>query len=112
MMTDDEIEQTLILSNRMLVEGRTNPRLLEVLLAEFGSVDRTFVIDWIPEQGEDIYTVAVPPSTIATVEIPRDENPVVIPIVKKVPFDQYRRNTRRTTKAIRRELSVVKRLWA
>jgi hypothetical protein len=95
----------------MLMEGQTNQRLLEVLLAEFGSVEKTFVINWIPEQGEDIYTVAVPPGTIATVEIPRDESPVV-PIIEKVAFDQYRRDSKRMTNEIRRKLSVVRDLWA
>lgn len=109
-MDDSEARQSLIHSNRMLMEGRTNRRLLEVLLAEFGSVEKAFVINWIPEQGEDIYTVAVPPGTIATVEIPRDESPIV-PIIEKVPFDQYRRDSIRLTKAIRRKLSVVRDLW-
>jgi hypothetical protein len=110
-MTDDEIEQSLIRSSKMLLEGQISQRLTEVLLAKFGNLDRAFVIDCIPEQREDIYTVAVPTNTIATVEIPRDENAVDIPLIEVVPFDQYRRDTKSTTKAIRRMLPIVGRLW-
>lgn len=111
-MRDEEIEQSLIRSNRMLLEGQTNRRLTEVLLAEFGSLDRVFVIDWIPEQGEDIYTVAAPPNMIATVEISREESDTATSVLEKVPFDIYRRNTKRTTKTIRRKLSIIEHLWA
>lgn len=109
-MDNSEIRQSLMHSNRMLMEGQTNRRLLKVLLEEFGSVEAAFVIDWIPEQGEDIYTVAVQPGTIATVEVPRDESSE-IPIIEKVPFDQYRRDSKRMTKAVRRKLTVVNDLW-
>lgn len=95
----------------MLMEGRTSRRLLEALLAEFGSVEQAFVIHWIPEQGEDIYTVAVPPNTIATVEIPRDQS-LLVPPIEKVPFDQYLRHSKHMTKSIKRKLSHVRDLWA
>ena len=81
-MDNSEARQSLMHSNTTLMEGQTNRRLLEVLLAEFGNVEKAYVINWLPEQGEDIYTVAVPPDTIATVEIPRDES-AVIPIIQK-----------------------------
>jgi hypothetical protein len=110
-MDDSDVRRALMHSNRVLMEGQTNRRLLEALLTEFGSVEKAFVIDWIPEQGEDIYTVAVPPGTIATVEIPRDES-LIVPIIEKIPFDQYRRDSKRMTKEIRRKLSVVRDLLA
>ena len=109
-MDDSDTRKSLMHSNRMLMEGQTNRRLLEALLTEFGSIEKAFVIDWIPEQGEDIYTVAVPPGTIAIVEIPRDES-LIDPIIEKLPFDQYRRDSKHMTKAIRRKLSVVKDIW-
>ena len=72
-MTDCEIEQSLIHSSKLLLEGHTNRRLLEAILSEFGNLSEAFVIDWIPEQGEDIYTVVIPPDTVAIVEISRDD---------------------------------------
>ncbi len=100
-MTDCEIEQSLIRSSKLLLEGKTNQRLLNVLLAEFGNIDQAFVIDWIPEQGEDIYTVVIPPDTVTIVEISRDDCAPETPLIQRVPFDQYRRGTRSTTKEIR-----------
>ncbi len=111
-MRNEEIEESLIELNRMLREGLTNRRLMEVLLTEFESLDLVFVIGWIPEQGEDIYTVAVPPNTIATVEIPRHESDTAPPLIEKVPFDQYGRDTKRLSKEVRRKLSVVEQLWS
>jgi hypothetical protein len=109
-MTDGEIEQSLIRSSKLLLEGHTNGRLLEAILSEFGNLLKAFVIDWIREQGEDIYTVVVPPDTVAIVEVSRDDCAPDEPVIQSVPFDQYRRATKNTTKEIRRKLFVVERL--
>ena len=109
-MTDREIEQSLIRSSKLLLEGHTNRRLLEAILSEFGNLSKAFVIDWIPEQGEDIYTVVVPPDTVAIVEVSRDDGAPEMPLIQRVPFDQYRRRTRGTTKEMRRALAVLGRL--
>jgi hypothetical protein len=109
-MTDCEIEQSLVRSSKLLLEGRTNRRLLEAILSHFGNLSEAFVIDWIPEQGEDIYTVVVPPDTVAIVEVSRDDSAPEMPVIQRVPFDQFRRDTKSTTKEIRRKLSVLEKL--
>jgi len=109
-MTEAEIEHSLLWSKKMLLEGQTNRRLLDVLLSEFRNLEQAFVIDWIPEQGEDIYTIAVSEEIIATVEIPRDENTREKPLIEITSFERYERDAKNMTKATRRKLSTIKKL--
>jgi hypothetical protein len=106
-MNDDEIEQSLIRASKLQLEGHSNRRLLKMLLSEVGNLNQAFVIDWIPEQGEDIYTIVVPPDTVAIVEVPRDDSDSGVPMIQRMHFHQYRRGIKSTTKEIRRKLTVV-----
>ena len=111
-MNDALLTRVLVDSNRMLLNGQSHPRLLGVLLVEFVSIESVYIINWIPEQGEDIYIVAAPPNTIATVEVPREEGVDLTPTIKKVPFDEYRLRTNQLSKESKRKLAIVARLWS
>lgn len=79
-MTRAELEQSLLEVSRELLDGRWNPRLQSVLIQEFGPLEHAFIVHWTPEQGEDIYTVLVPPDAVFVVELSRVdllEEPVV-----------------------------------
>jgi hypothetical protein len=84
--------------------------LARVLRAEFGVLNSAYVIDWVPEQGENIYTVVVRPDLIAIVEIPRDPDSSEMPAIERVPLKQYRRQ--RLSKLSRRALDVAIQLAA
>jgi hypothetical protein len=60
-MTDADLEQSLLQSSELLLKGHSNERLRRLLLSEYGDIQYAFVIDCIPEQAEDIYTVVIPP---------------------------------------------------
>ncbi|MBY8934410.1 hypothetical protein J1G32_08815 [Pseudomonas fluorescens] len=42
--------------------------LLEVLRSCFPAINLAFVLDWVPEQGEDIYWVLIDNSRVAMIE--------------------------------------------
>ncbi|MCU6792382.1 hypothetical protein OB236_09600 [Paenibacillus sp. WQ 127069] len=58
-------------------------RLLELLRKIYPKMRTTYVLDWIPEQGEDIYTVLVNTDSVCEVELDRYDLSVE-PIVKSV----------------------------
>lgn len=69
-VTDAELEQELLSRSEELLRRDRNPRLGDTLVPEFGQVAHAFILDWLPEQGEELYTVLVPPAVIVTVEVP------------------------------------------
>lgn len=67
---EQRLRSELISSNLALLEGRGC--LAAVLKAEGIRLDNAYVIDWIPEQGEDIYFVLASLEEVCVIEIPRD----------------------------------------
>ena len=92
-MNNEEIIQSFLKSSRELLEGNRNDRLRSVLLDEFGPLEYAFIADWIPEQGEDIYTVIVPPDSVVIVELSRID-PDEEPLVKRLPYREWKRGKR------------------
>lgn len=64
----------LIDSNHLLFSGRGNRRLLASINRAFSDMESAFVLDWVPEQGEDIFTVLVNDNKIAVFELARSSN--------------------------------------
>jgi hypothetical protein len=72
MPLDQEIKQELIESQKSLHEGKNGITLINTLRSEFPQSCGFYLLNWIPEQGEDIFWVLASPETIAVVEILRD----------------------------------------
>jgi hypothetical protein len=66
-----DIEEGLVRSNALLLHGDGNTELRDLLLRECPALSSAYIVDWIPEQAEDIYTVVVDGDTILVAEIPR-----------------------------------------
>ncbi len=79
--------------------------LCTLLRAEEPNIQRAFVLHWIPEQGEEIFTVLVNSKTILIVEIPRDAEDTSGPTIERLSVASYAR--RQLGKPDRRELNVA-----
>lgn len=67
-------------SHDHLFHEEDGARLLGLLKEKFGQPKTAYVLEWIPEQGEDICTVLVNDNIIADVEIAR-VNPAAEPLI-------------------------------
>ncbi|RFA24188.1 hypothetical protein CAI21_22520 [Alkalilimnicola ehrlichii] len=73
---EQQLRGELLRSNRALKSGLGNPGLLRVLKESSHDPEKSYVLNWIPEQGEDIYTVLVFPGNLMEIEIPRGSGSV------------------------------------
>ncbi|WP_165245153.1 hypothetical protein [Paludisphaera soli] len=65
-----------------------------------------FVLDWIPEQGEDIYTVLDGDLRVLVVELPRGDGDAP-PSVAETPIADYRRAVSRRSRLVRLRFAVA-----
>lgn len=72
-MVERKMREELIRSNFAFRDGTYDPRLIDVLNAANVDLDRAYVLNWIPEQAEDIYTVLVSPVEVLVIEVPREQ---------------------------------------
>ena len=64
------------------------------------------VLQWVPEQAEDIYWILVGPDDIAIVEIPRNSNSEpACPLIQRTTVERYRE--RRLSKVTREKLELA-----
>lgn len=74
--------------------GTGNQRLLASITQSFPDRQTAFVLDWIPEEDEDIFTVLVDISIVAVFELLRSANGLAE--AKNVrTVDEYRRNLKK-----------------
>ncbi len=105
-LTESQIRAELTASNAAIREETGNPALRAVLV-EFGvDLATAFVLDWVPEQGEDIYTVLDGTQRALTVELPRS-GAVVAREVTAVPFADFFEATEKQTRRNRLRLAVA-----
>ncbi|OJH41229.1 hypothetical protein [Cystobacter ferrugineus] len=99
------MRQELERSNSWLCEGQ-NSRLLSALTAVCPGLKKAFVVDWIPEQGEDIYTVVAGPDLLVVVEVDRT-SVAVKPTVEVFSVLDYRKAHPSLTVSSRRKLELA-----
>jgi hypothetical protein len=100
---DQEIADALLRSSRERFAA--NDTLIKVLLREEPRLAHAFVINWIPDQGEDFYIVVLNPRTILSVEIPREVSDAMGPVVERISHKSY--SKRKLGKDRRRKLNVA-----
>lgn len=86
--TEQELREQLIKSNELLLSSLEYRRLLESLSISFSQMRTAYIIDWIPEQGEDIYKILINDSIVAEIELDRNKTEVS-PIIKTIKLPQY-----------------------
>ena len=66
-LESDELQS----SHHALFNDSANRRLLNSIRRAFPKMCSAYVLEWIPEQGENIFTVLVDDNTVATFELSR-----------------------------------------
>jgi len=88
---EDTFRSQLQRSHEALFLKRENPRLLKSVCSAFPQTRSAYVLHWIPEQGEDIYTVLVNDNAVATFELSRFDEDIVSPN-KVLSIEEYKKN--------------------
>jgi hypothetical protein len=101
--TEESIRRDLLASWQALSTG-ANPKLWQVLTVILPNLSCAFVIDWIPEQGEDFYAVLLENEKVVMVEIPKAADEVVAK-PEVITLIQYKKALRSTRKRL--ELAVA-----
>jgi hypothetical protein len=73
-----------------MFSGSTNPLLLAALKANFPWLSFALIVNWIPEQAEDIYWVLIDLDRIAIVEISRLCSDLADVSVEVVDLNKYK----------------------
>lgn len=84
----DELIRRDLLGMSVQLCSQNDPTGLGPALRGFlPTLDRAFILKWLPEQADDIYWVLVDPTTITKVEIPRArEEPAVLEAIDPAMF--------------------------
>lgn len=103
---EERIEKELLRSWESLFIKKENPRLLNFLLELLSGCASTYVLNWIPEQGENIYELLVSEQEVLIVEIPKADN---LPLsVRSILMGDYLNRVKSKQKKLR--LSIAMRL--
>ncbi|MFJ5236462.1 hypothetical protein ACIP86_06975 [Pseudomonas neuropathica] len=105
MSSRDHVRADLLSSMASMFSGGTNPLLLAALKAAFPWLSFALIVNWIPEQAEDIYWVLIDLDRIATVEISRLSSNLEDVSVEVLDLNKYKE--RRLSIENRRKLEVA-----
>lgn len=105
MNSRDHMRADLLKSMASLFSGDTNPLLLAALKAAFPWLSFALIINWIPEQAEDIYWVLIDLDRIAAVEISRLSSDLADVLIEVSDLDKYKE--RRLSIESRRKLEIA-----
>lgn len=101
----DHVRANLLNSMESMLSGDTNPLLWAALKTAFPWLSFALIVNWIPEQAEDIYLVLIDLDHIATVEISRLSSDLADVSVEVSDLDKYK--DRRLSVENRRKLEVA-----
>ena len=105
MNSREHVRADLLSSMASMFSGDTNPLLLAALKAAFPWLSFALIVNWIPEQAEDIYWVLIDLHRIAIVEVPRLSNGLEVVPVEVLDLNKYKE--RRLSIESRRKLEVA-----
>lgn len=102
------ISEELLQSREKLFGSKNGAELLSALRAVFPDMtNKIFIVGWIPEQGEDIFTVLVDGDKVVEMEMSRSglaENPVRFDVLT---VQEYLRQNPALSKSTRRKLDAA-----
>lgn len=97
------IRENLLKSMAALFSGQLNSDLTNTLLLHFPGLSFALIINWIPEQGEDIYFLLLDEKRIVVIEVPRaGAAQDTLPVVDTLNVADYR--NRKLSVDVRRKL--------
>ncbi|QTH43043.1 hypothetical protein J4772_00685 [Cohnella sp. LGH] len=100
---EQEFRKELEGSNIVSAQGGKAEAILNVLRTTFGEVKSAYILNWTPEQGEDIFTILVDLDKIAKVEISR-VNHSEIPLIETYNLKDFQK---RLSKIFQIKLAVA-----
>ncbi|WP_240961547.1 hypothetical protein [Aneurinibacillus aneurinilyticus] len=71
---EQDFRKELAASNIIKAQGEKERAILKALRNIFGEIKSAYILNWTPEQGEDIFTILIDLDKIAKVEISRVNN--------------------------------------
>ncbi|WP_409341520.1 hypothetical protein [Paenibacillus sp. MBLB4367] len=98
--TEKDCREQLIKAHKSLFIDKDKMRLLAVLRTCFPNMKTAYIIKWLPEQGEDIFTILINNNVIARVELDRNDLNTA-PIIESEPLDKhYKKGLRKMSQII------------
>lgn len=86
-----ELKDSLLKSMNLLLSGKNNVLLLKTLRNIDPQLSFALILNWIPEQTEDIYWVLLASESVLAIEVPREPDLDIIDIsVKKYTLHEYK----------------------
>jgi hypothetical protein len=104
--SDQQMREELVRSNLTLQDG-SNQRLANILDSEGVNVCKAYVLNWIPEQAEDIYSVLVSAGEVITVEVPRGDGATLVEREDLARYESKCSKVQKIKIAIARELQIA-----
>jgi hypothetical protein len=101
--TEQQMREELVRSNRAMQDGSYR-RLVDALKSENVNVAGAYVLNWIPEQAEDIYAVLTATGEVVTVEVPRGEGKLLVEREDIVKYEGKCSKAQRLKIAVARDL--------
>lgn len=107
-LAEDRLIRELKSAQRALLSDETSPSLLASLKTQLSDFsDNVFIIECIPEQAEDMYTILINGNVIIEVEISREkavQDPVSFDVLS---LQTYMKVNPNLSKTIRRKLNLA-----
>lgn len=91
--TEEEFREQLKESFFRLFHSDEKHKLLDALVQSYSQVKTAYILHWIPEQGEDLYTVLINNNIISYVEIEKEG--VNAPIVHSIELSEYKKGLKK-----------------
>lgn len=91
---EKEFQAKLENGRKALFDENCNPKLLNAIKNAFPKMKTAYVIEWVPEQTEEIYGVLVNTDIVAWIELNRFDS-AVKPIIEETSVDDYKKKLKK-----------------
>ena len=92
--TENYFREKLICSHKSLYEDEDKSRILHSLKESHPEMKTAYVLEWIPDQGEDIYIILIDSEVIAKIEVDRFDM-TIKPSIEEVSISRYKKNLKK-----------------
>jgi hypothetical protein len=93
--TEQAYRRELVAAHHSLFNDKKKEGLLSFLRLRYHAMRTAYVLDWIPEQGDDTYCVLIDAKTVVWVEVSREEG-VSPTIVDEMSLHRYQNGLSKT----------------
>ncbi|MBY9078843.1 hypothetical protein [Paenibacillus sp. CGMCC 1.18879] len=98
-LTEQQYKEQLLKFHNSLFVDPSYKRLLQLLQDIYQDFKTAYILDWIPEQGEDIYTILINNKYIATIELDRYDIQTE-PIIQTISMKEYQTRLSKTNQIL------------